>query len=71
VPRRYLDPEERVRGKDDQRVRLQRDRLAVADDQSAGAREVVVKPGRVDAAQFEAIALADEAFRQPDELHHQ
>jgi hypothetical protein len=30
-----------------------------------------VKPWRVDAAQFEPIALADEAFRKPDEPHHQ
>ena len=71
APRRHFDSEEGVRGKNDQRVRLQLDRVAVADDQSAGAREIVVKPGRVNTAQFEAIALADEAFRQPDEPHHQ
>ena len=52
-------------------MRLQQDRRAIADDEAAGAREVVVKARRVDAAELEAIALADEAFRQPDELHHQ
>ena len=69
--RRDLDPERGVRGHDDQRVRRQLDRGVVADDQPPGTREVVVEPRRVDADHVEAVALADQTLRQPDELHHQ
>jgi hypothetical protein len=69
--RRDLDPERGVRGHDDQRMRRQLDRGIVADDQPPGTREVVVDPRRAKAAHVEAVALADQTLRQPDELHHQ
>jgi signal transduction histidine kinase len=71
APRWDFDPEEGSRGKDDQRVRLQLDWLVVPDDHAASAGKIVVKPGGVDVAEFQAIAFADEALRKPDKLDHQ